>query len=384
MLLFPNGDTPLTGLTSLMRSEVTDDAKFHHFEKVMSDQRLALDADITNVATTFTVSSGASQLKEGHLLYVEGTGEIMLVDQNPSTDTTLPSVIRGYSGTTGAAVTVATDNPHLRVIGTAHEEGSAAPTGIAYDPTEHYNVTQIFRNTLEATRTAMNTRLRTGDAVREAKREALQYHSIEMEMAFWFGGRFEGVRNGKPIRTTEGFWTWLNRVQPSRVVTANAQATAGGVDMVTLEGYLKEIFDYGSSEKMAFCGNRALLTLQQVIRKNSNSPYQILQGQKEFGMVVSRLVSPFGEIVLKQHPLFSRMMSNVGTYFSFDAAIAVLDMEDVRYRYLKNSDTQYTTNLQLPGEDQTKAGYLSECGLEWRHGLAHYAIKEFATALVDA
>ena len=45
---------------------------------------------------------------------------------------------------TGAGV-----NPNLLCIGSAFEEGSLAPTGVNYDPTERYNYTQIFRRTLE-------------------------------------------------------------------------------------------------------------------------------------------------------------------------------------------------------------------------------------------
>jgi hypothetical protein len=379
LLLFPNGDTPLTGLTSLMRSGSVDDPKFHHFEKVMSDQRLQINEDLDATETQIDVVSGALECAIGTLLYVEHSGEIIFVAADPSVDTALPTVIRGFGGTTGATVTIASENPYMRIIGTAFEEGSSAPTGIAYDPSEKYNYTQIFRNTLEATRTAINTRLRTGDAIREAKREALQYHSVGMEMAFWFGGRDSTTRNGRPLRTTEGFFKWLGREQSGRVVTAPSAT----VDLEYLEERLKDIFDYGSSEKMGFGGNRALLTIQQVIRKNSNCPYTIVQGQKEFGMNVSRLVCPFGEIVLKSHPLFSRMASSAGNYYSTDSWLAVMDMENVRYRYLKNSDTHYTTNLQTPGDDQTKAGYLSEAGLEWHHALSHYVIKNMAIAAAD-
>ena len=63
------------------------------------------------------------------------------------------------------------------------------PTGVNYDPTKKYNYTQIFRNTLEMTRTASKTRLRTGDQVKEAKRECLELHSIEMEKGFIWGAK---------------------------------------------------------------------------------------------------------------------------------------------------------------------------------------------------
>ena len=79
-------------------------------------------------------------------------------------------------------------------------------------------------------------------------------------------------------------------------------------------------------------------------------------------MAVTRLTSPFGEVVLKAHPLFNRVVSG-SDYDAVDSWMAVLDMAELRYRHLRNSDTKYTTNLQSPGQDQTKAGYLTAAWL---------------------
>ncbi len=386
MLLFPNGDTPLTAITSLLRSSSSDDPKYHWYEKTMSDQRIELNEDISVGETALTVVSGALEVRKGHILYMEESGELLLVTSDQTVDTTIASVVRSYGTVADTEVLYqgAGVNPFMLIIGSAYEEGSAAPKGVAYDPLEKFNLTQIFRNTLEATRTAVNTRLRTGDSIREAKREALQYHAIEMERAFWWGERVDTTLNSAPLRLTEGFFDYLRREDSTRIKTVGA----GGLDMDELEEHLKDIFDYGSSEKMAFCGNRALLTIQQVIRKNSGTPYTITQGQKEFGMVVSRLTSPFGEIVLKAHPLFNRVFggTNVvggGTYNSTDGWMAVLDMASIKYRYLKNSDTDFTTNLQVPGEDQTKAGYLTEAGMQWMHAKSHFLLKDVVLAKAD-
>jgi hypothetical protein len=53
------------------------------------------------------------------------------------------------------------------------------------------------------TRTASQTRLRTGDQVKEAKRECLEIFSVDMERAFWFGKKGSTI-NGKPWRATAG------------------------------------------------------------------------------------------------------------------------------------------------------------------------------------
>lgn len=378
LLLYPNGKMPLTALTSLMKSRSVDDPEFNWWEKELDDRRLVLGANLTAANTTITVTAGAQGLKQGDLLYVEESEEILFVASDPASDTSI-TVTRGFAGTTPATLDYdgAAVNPNLLVIGSAYEEGSLAPTGVNFDPTKKYNYTQIFRNTLEATRTATKTRLRTGDAIKEAKRECLEYHGIDMERAFWLGQRYEGTRNGKPHRATGGVLSWLPN---DNIKNANA-----GVDMETLEEYLYEIFLYGSSEKMAFCGNRSLLTIQQVVRKNSS--IEIMSGLKEFGMNVSRLICPFGELVLKTHPLFNQVRggtNGASPYYGMEAWMAVLDMDNVGYTYLKDSDTKYQPDLAANGMDGMKSGYLTEAAIELHHAKTHYLVKNFHTAAADS
>ena len=76
-------------------------------------------------------------------------------------------------------------NPYVVGIGSAYEEGSAAPTGVNFDPTE---ATTIVRSsaTLEMSNTAQQTNLRTTEQVKESQAEVLQLHGIDMERAFWW------------------------------------------------------------------------------------------------------------------------------------------------------------------------------------------------------
>lgn len=385
MLLYPNGKTPLTALTSVMKSASTDDPEYNWWEKELNGRRVELSANLTTSNTTISCKSGAQALKAGDLLYVEHTGEIIRVNGDPSADTSFTAV-RGYSGTTAAAVDFdgAGVNPNMTVIGSAYEEGSDAPTGVNFDPTKRKNYTQIFRNTLEATRTAAKTRLRTGDQVKEAKRECLELHSIDKEMAFWLGQRWEGTRNGKPIRTTGGITSFIP--------TANTYDATGmtdynsGVTMDQIDEMMYLIFQYGASEKMAYLGNRAALTIQQAVRKNSSM--QIQSGIKEYGMNVTRITSPFGELVLKTHPLFNTRAGGTNdgdnAYYGMESWMAVLDMENIKYRYFSGDDTRYEKDLQANGVDGQKSGYLTECGLEVHHPKTHLLFKNLHTAAVDA
>lgn len=386
LLLQPNGKMPITALTSLMKKRVVDDPEFNWWVKEMQSRRIQLNASITTTTqTTLTLVSGALGLKTGDVLYAEHTGERMFVTADPSIDTEI-SVRRGWAGSSAQTLTYNGNgvNPFLVVIGSSFEEGSSAPTGVQFDPNKHYNYTQIFRSALEATRTATKTRLRTGDAVKEAKRECLEIFGIDMERAFWLGGRSETTRNGKPLRTMGGIFETIGS---EYTVEADTDA---GADLSWLEEQMYEVFKYGSSEKMAFCGNRALLTIQQIVRKNSS--WEFMQGQKEFGMNVSRLISPFGEIVMKTHPLFNQLgdgftggtTATTHRYYGMESNFVILDMENFKYVHLTDSDVKYQPVLQENGLDGMKSGYLGEVSIEIHHPKTHRIIKKLAKAKADA
>lgn len=386
LLLFPNGMAPLTALRSQMKKKSSVDPEFSWFSKIFDDQRLALNANLGAVASgtagTVTVVTGASGLKKDHVLYVEESGELMLVTADPTTETSI-AVIRGAAGTTAAAVTFAAAgvNPNLIVVGTAHMEGSLAPTAISRNPVKFRNYTQIFRNSLSATRTALNTRLRTGKQIAESKREALEYHTVEMERAAFFGVPFEDLTSGsEPRRYTQGILNFIDTNSPA-ANKINFQAHTNK-DLEDLMTDLEILFRWGSQEKIGFCGNAALLFFEKLIRAHQATQIIVKPDQKEYGMTVHRVVTPFGTLVLKPHPLFNRITSGVtaGTAFrAMDSRIVVMDMENVKYRYLENSDTKFQSNQETPGQDAMISGYLTECGYEWHHPESHGYIRGFSS-----
>jgi len=366
LMAYPNGMMPLTGLTSLMKSESTDDPEYNWWEKAMQTRRVQITTALTVGATTLTMSGGgAFGIKQGDVLMSEESEELVFVSTDPAADTAL-TVTRGFAGSTAAAVAAdGTDNPFFVVVGSAYEEGSDAPTGVQFDPNKKSNYTQIFRNTFEATRTAKKTRVRTGDQVKEMKRECLEVHGVDIERALIFGRKFEGTRNGKPWRTTGGI---LNQIAAANKRDIGS-LYSGGMGMEDLEEEAYRIFLEGSNEKMALCGNRAVLTINQLVRKNSH--FNIQTGIKEYGMNVMRFVTPFGTIVMKTHPLFNQMRGASG-YAGMESSMVIIDAAELKYRYLVDSDTQYQPQLQDNGIDGDKSGYLTECGLEVHHPTYHH------------
>ncbi len=383
LLRYPNGKAPLTALTSAMKSRSVDDPEFYWWEKEVQSRRMTLAANLSAIAgvQTITLTGNGLQVKEGDILSVEQTGELLYVSADPISATSI-QVSRGWAGTTVAAVSYAAAgvNPNLMVIGSAYEEGSLPPTGVNFDPTKVYNYTQILRNTLEMTRTASKTRLRTKDQIAEAKRECLELHSMDMERAFLFSKRYEGVRNGQPVRMMNGIMNMI----PGDNIKNVATEYSGGLTMKGLEEYMLEIFKFGSDEKMCFCGNRFALTMQQVLRKNAH--WQFQSGIKEYGMNVQRLTSPFGELVLKTHPLFNNNPGGTtdnAAYYGMDSWGLVLDMAELQYVYFNGADTSYQPKLEDNGLDGIKSGYLTECSIELHHAKNHFVLKNVVAAAAD-
>jgi hypothetical protein len=260
LLLYPNSSeaakAPLTALTSMLKSESTDDPEFNWFEKILDDRRIKVSTTLTTTATAIVASGGgAFKAKAGDILMAEGSKELMRVVSDPTTDTGLTVVRNFNSGLslaqgTGIAVTVGTDNPNLIIIGSVYEEGSLAPSGVNFDPTRKWNYCQIFRNTLELTRTASKTRLRTGDAVKEAKRECLEIISVDMERAFFFGQKSYQSIGGKPARSTAGILAQISDPTTGNKLTNPNHATmtitagkvssppAGTMDMDWLDAFM--------------------------------------------------------------------------------------------------------------------------------------------------
>jgi hypothetical protein len=258
------------------------------------------------------------------------------------------------------------------IMGNVNPEGGVMPDPVALNPTSHFNYTQIFRTSLAITRTARKTKLRTGDDYQKAKREALEMHGIEMELAFWWGVRTENIGdNGKPERTTMGLINFIRQNAAANCDDFTTNPTYAGTTWATsgetwLTNMLEQIFRYGGSERLAVCGSGALLGIQRMV--TAGTQYVIEAVPNQYGMDVRKFVTPFGTINFKTHPLFS-----------FDPTtrnmMVLFEPKDLKYRYIDDT-TFYGESGKTVGEgnnsrrvDGTEEEWLTECGLEYHHAV---------------
>lgn len=386
LYLYPNGSAPLTAMLSMLGSEATDDAHFHWFTQTMG----SVNGAVTNIYTDSVLASAyTTGGVAGSRLYVVVTDsdvynsiraghQLLLRDQSDLDVDVNAKVIDKYTLGTSYVLVVklleADDNSashdlsdcdYLCVIGNINAEGAEMPDAVSFDPIEYENYTQIFRTPLDITRTARKTKLRTGDAYQKMKKEALEMHSIEMELAFLFSIMTLGTGdNGKPERTTRGLIPFLKQYASSNnsCYTTDTDFSGdtwlvGGEDWLNTR--LEAIFRYGSSEKMAFAGSGALLGMNRLAK--AGAQITMTPTTESYGISVSKWVTPFGTLNVKTHPLFSYDPTNRNS-------LVIFEPENLKERVLDNTiffDDKEKQNTGHNRIDGTKEEYLTETGLEY-------------------
>lgn len=393
---YPNGSAPLTAILSMLGSESVNDPEFNWWTKSLPSQAGAITNIYTDVALSSAYTSGGV---DGDVLYVKMAAatvqeirvghQVLLRDASDLTVDVVAKVIARVENGASSYVAVKlledddnstsgdlSDADRIIIMGNINAEGAAMPDAIAYDPTKWYNYTQIFRTPMEITRTAALTRLRTGDQKKEAKREALELHSIEMEKALLFGVPTEKIGdNGKPERTTLGL------IPAIRGGYTGHGGTAGTVDDYTtntdytgqtwlqggehwLDTQLEVIFRYGMDEKLALCGSSALLAINRLVKNGGNFDYTAKT--TSYGIQVVQWTTPFGVINLKSHPLFNYETTLRDTMVIFEPRnLKTRIITDTTfYKDDLNKNTGYTRR------DGTKEEFLTEMGLEYHHPIS--------------
>lgn len=373
--LYPNGKAPLTALLALMKNESTDDPEFNWYCKHLPSQAATLLGLYTDAGLS-TEANAAYPI--GQALYAKVSEEearqfipshtVLLRSETDVTYDTVGIVEEVVLNGANSAIrfklleaarqALSIDTvDRLLIIGTANAEGALIGQAVAYDPYKVSNYTQIFRNALEITRTADKTRLRTGDAYKEAKREALELHSIEMEKAFLFGVPSENTgSNGKPLRTTGGL-LWAIKNHGGLVDSFDASLTWEDDGLDWLDETMMKLFRWGETDKMAFVGDGALMAINKLARKHGT--WQYTTSTRAFGINIAELITPFGTLTMKTHPLLSHEPTNQNS-------MVIFEPKNLKYRYI--TDTTFHADDEKHGHnryDGKKEEYLTEAGLEF-------------------
>lgn len=370
----PNGDTPLTALMAKMRKETTDDPEFAWWEEEQKPARVKVAAIAVTTATSITLDTtedaDALDLVAGDLLLVEKNVvegafgfEILEVSANPTVSTTL-TVSRGAAGTTANTASIAT-NTYLLKIGSAFEEGTGAKKASTRNPQKYSNYTQIFKDTYDLTGTALETKARTGDPLKNDKKRKMFDHSSGLEYAAIFGYPYETTGSGgKPKRYTGGLLKYLgDHYNATNSPTIKVWTTTAVTEDDILDA-TSPMFDFTgggvSNERIGLCGNGFLNYLNKIAKNSSSTRINYDGTIKLYGMQLSKWIIPQGTLYMRSHPLF-----NVNSRFTNGALF--INPAGITYRPLRNRDTKFMDNIQNNDEDRRKGQWLTEAGFEFHH-----------------
>lgn len=374
----PNGTAPLFALLAKAGKETVDDYDFSWWDEPVTITRLQLNmaGGAASGVTTLTVDSGdpstsspdipwgvARHLAPNDVLMYEpadeanwSTTEYIRVVQVIS-DTQI-IVQRGFAGSTAA--TIADDGFLLR-IGSAHADGSDAPKANSRKPIKYNQLTQIFKTTYDVTGRTLVTRTRTGDVLANEKKRRTTDHSMQIELGFLFGRKSESIDdNGQVVSTCDG----IRRQIPTVTTTIFTGAvTFTGATNNFLDASYK-VFDWDTgagNTRICLCGNGALIELNKIIAKDSNSEVQFGEVIKLYGMELKEVRLPQGTFFIRTHPLMNR-------HSTYTKSMFILDFSAIKYRPMKERDTKAYDDIQNKGEDAKRGYWMTDAAPSVHYG----------------
>lgn len=359
--LLDDDNNPLVIFIKKAGKKETVNPKFRWMEDRFEPKSVTLDStalsDLGSGGTTFTLptSTEAYYLTVGDLVVFPGTAgaspnnydEIMLVTA-VSADGLDITVSRNFGARSAAAdVSLLTAPFTAYILGSAFAEGSSAATPKSTKVVFKDNFTEIFKDTFSVTGTENASELYGGaDRPRLRRKKALK-HMRDIERAFILGQPKEDVSGSYPRRQTAGVLYFLT----TNVTTV---ASPGNINYDTWVTFAKDVFRYGESRtRLLLCSAEAI----SAVALMAHNQYFTMSEETVHGVKVNRVVTPHGDFLLVRHKQFNEMGLN-------GYAIA-LDMQDVRYRFLRGRDTSFEPDIQQPGDDVMTDQYLTECGLEF-------------------
>ena len=350
-------------LVSKLNKRVAINPSFKWLEDELIPTWASLATSAESGMATVTANAGEHlYFVPGDLLKFARTGEIMRVNA-VATAPDVINVTRNFaSDSVGAPSADLCAGDYFFKIGTAFMEGSAYSDLYTKSTvtSEKTNYAQIFRKSVEITRTLANTELYGGaDRPYQRKKKGIELMK-EMERSFYFGIPYEYTATTNYTRATGGI---------DYFISTNATDAGGTLTESEFEGFLRTVFRYGSNSRYLFAAPMIL----SVISLWAQGKLQMFPKDKTYGIAITQYLSPHGTVnLVKDIVLEYRDISYSSYYGGYAFA---MELEDVIYRYLQNRDVQMETDIQHPGDDYVKDQYICEVGCEFhsekKHGLLY-------------
>ncbi len=282
--------------------------------------------------------------------------------------------VSGLSGAQ-ASQTNLTNNETFESRGiTGHAEGAAVHKQTTKKVRRPFNVTQIFREPYDVTRTARVSLTYGPRELTRLQERKLKKIKGDAEWAMITRGALaEDASAENPKRKFQGFGVGntAGAVQSNNAdIDTALQLTEASFTMTNLDDVLARMFqdvNEGEMEKDLFVSTDFMKAITARVRAESNTELNVVMGaDQRAGLRVVEYHAPIGHVNLIRHPLFK------GTLDKYALAI---DWANFDLRPLRESDLMLRMDIVQDGSDGQTDEWLWEFGPEIRNEQTHSILK---------
>ncbi len=339
---------PLYVLVSRLKKNSVYSYKHSWLEDVLNAVWTYLTSQVTTNTSTIKVGAAGADyaiVRPYDILRLTETGEQVLVTSVDTTNSKV-KVTRSY-GTTSKATQSAgsASNNNVLVLGSAFKEGSAvtALQTVSTQTVERYNYTQIFRKSVELSKTLANSKLYGGsDRMYQRKKKGIELMK-EFQNTFYWGEQKEDTSNSR--HTMAGIYYYLKNM------SGQSSNVNGPLTETNLESFLRSVFRYGTKNRTMFCAPKVTSAISQI----AQGRLRLIPKDQTFGLHITQWQSPHGTL---------NFVNDVVLEQEYAGYAFCLEMGTLTYLYLQDRDVKLNTNIQNPGDDKYTDEYLAEISLQ--------------------
>lgn len=385
-----NVGSTLFGLMAKLKSEPADNIEYNWFERDPVKRVVYVNATVNSASGTVVVkgdsglsTAGSVYIEKGHVLRNGTTGEYVLVTATPAVGNDTLTITRAFGGANAPVAASLTQGDELMIVSLGKDEGADPIRAVYEDPETRINYVQTFNSAVNLTNAFKGQVLRSDldGPLTDRRIQALERIARDIEMAYFMGQRSRQTgTNGYQYYTGGIYDALLNNsnasVASNNIVTGNAvntNAVANAVTLTNFNAWLSSFMVYGSDTKLAFCGPASYTALSTFANSAANG-YRIMQNETVFGMHITTINTPYGELSLAFHPLLREIPQLNNWMFAVDLPLVVQKTFEPLF---------LEPDIQTPGNDSYKEQYRAKLGLKLKFANAFGIARSFSALVVN-
>lgn len=378
-----NAGSTLFGLMSKLKAESAENTEFNWFERdpvlreIYSNGADAVAPGSSGEADTIVFQETASggnawpYLAGGQILRNARTGEyVKIVDTAPTSNTV--NVLRAIHTSTGLASFTIADDDVWSIITLGKDEGALPSRATYEEPDVLTNYIQTYNATVELTNAFKANKVRS-DAqgpLRARRVQALERIAKDIEGSFLLGVKKRLAGTNGYEYYTGGIKHAVDTAVPTNALNGNGSS---GAQLADVQTWLQGFMTVGSDAKLALCGPLAYATFSNFANSASNG-FRIMNQETVFGMNITSINTPFGELNLAFHPLLKEIPTYNDWMFCVDLAHIMQKTQEPLF---------LEPNIQTPGQDSYKEQFRAKLGLKLRFADAFGYAYDFSKIIVS-